>query len=78
MLEKKPEDDDTENYHYTGYIIHHEKDRNGKYCGWLYRKQTVGVRTSDLNNHLKRCSPGCLRGSAVVSEEVKSKQTKIK
>ena len=48
VMEKKNEEENSLGYHYTGYLIHHKEDKNGEYCGWLYRKQTVGVRTSDL------------------------------
>ena len=78
MLEKQKEEDNRGDYNYTGYIIHHAKDSSGDYCGWLYRNRTVGVRTNELNKHLKRCSPSYLHGSAVESDEVKSKQSKLK
>ena len=63
VLEKQKEEDNRGEYNNTGYIIHHAADSSGYYCGWLYRKRTVGVRTNDLNNHLNRCSPGCFRES---------------
>ena len=69
VLEKQDAENNRPGYKYTGYLIHQKVDQNGTYCGWLYRKQSAGVRTSDLNDHLKRCSCGFLK--------VKSKQSKI-
>ena len=54
-----------------------KEDKNGEYCGWLYRKQTVGVRTSDLIKHLQRCPCGFLDDVVSGSGKVKQKQSKV-
>ena len=72
--------DDDNNFFFTGIVIHSCSYADGTYCGWMSRQekrvsQKKGIRTSDLDDHVRRCkagSPASDKNAVVSLEEGKS------
>ena len=61
---------DGDTYYDTGYVIHHQRDANGVYCGWLNFQKEQTRRTSDLTKHVTKCDCGKGEQSVATGQQV--------